>query len=61
MDRLMNVFTASKDSKTLNRYLDCSDGNYCFEVKDGDLLLYRGDSFEKAQEAYENLILEAPL
>jgi hypothetical protein len=59
MEQLIGVFTAKKDSKSLMTYLDCSEGSYCFEVKDGDKLLYRGDSFEKAQQAYENLILQS--
>jgi hypothetical protein len=56
MDELTGVFTAKKDSKSLKTYLDPSQGRYCFEVKDGDRLLYRGDSFEEARQAYENLM-----
>ena len=61
MGDLILVFTARKNSKTLITYLDCSEGGYCFEVKDGEKLLYRGDSFEKAKQTYESLIPEASL
>jgi len=53
MDDLKDVFTVRKDSKSLKTYMDCSDGTYCFEVKDGDKILYRGGSFEKATQIYE--------
>jgi len=46
MDELKHVFTAEKNSKTLKTYLDCSKGSLCFEVRNGDTLFYRGDSFE---------------
>lgn len=61
MDDLIHVFTARKNSKSLKTYLDCSGGGYCFEVKDGDRLFYRGDSFEKAIEIYGNLFPEVSL
>jgi hypothetical protein len=59
MGQLKHVFTASKNSKSLVTYLDSSEGGYCFEVKDGEELLYRGGSFEDARKTYENLIPEA--
>jgi hypothetical protein len=61
MDILRDVFTAKKDSKSLKTYLDCSEGSLCFEVRDGDKLIYRGDSFERATQTYENLIPGASL
>jgi len=61
MSDLKQVFTATKNSKSLMTYLDCSEGCYCFEVKDGEKLLYSGDSFEDALQTYENLIPEASL
>lgn len=59
MGALIGIFTAKKDSKSLETYLDCSEGTYCFEVKEGDKLLYRGDSFEKARQTYENPVPES--
>jgi hypothetical protein len=61
MDDLRNVFTVRKSSKSLKTYLNCSEGSHCFEVKDGDEIFYRGDSFEKATQVYENLTSQAPL
>ena len=54
------IFTATKDSRCLRTFVDSSgEGALCFEVKDGEKLLYRGTSFEKARETYEGLIPEA--
>jgi hypothetical protein len=61
MDEPIHIFTVRKTSKSLNTYVDCSGEGYCFEVKDGDRLFYRGDSFEKATQTYENLLPEATL
>ena len=59
MRELIGIFTAKKDSKTLETYLDAEEGTYCFEVKDGDRVLYRGDSFQKARQTYENSVPES--
>lgn len=61
MEGLVHVFTARKNSRSLNTYMDCSEGSFCFEVKDGDRLFYSGDSFEKATQTFENLVLEPSL
>jgi hypothetical protein len=54
------IFTVSKDSKCLKTFADYpGQGDYCFEVKDGDRILYHGDSFEKARQTYESPAPEA--
>jgi hypothetical protein len=44
----------------LETFVNCSGkGDYCFEVWDGDRILYHGDSFEKATHTYESPAPEA--
>ena len=55
MNELMPILIVRKDSKCLETFVDCSGkGDYCFEVWDGERILYHGDSFEKATHTYES-------
>ncbi len=49
------VWSIEKDTKSLKTYLVPSTGNFRFEVKDHDEILYNGKSFERAMNLYEKL------
>jgi hypothetical protein len=55
MEKAAEVFSMTKNSKSLKTYLIPSSGNWRFEVKDHERILYKGESFQKARTVYEEL------
>jgi hypothetical protein len=55
MEEASEVFSMTKNAKSLKTYFMPSNGNWSFEVKDREKILYAGDSFRKAQHVYEKL------
>ncbi len=55
MEGASEVFSMTKNTKSLKTYLISSDGHFSFEVKDHERVLYKGESFQKAQGVYEEL------
>jgi hypothetical protein len=55
MEEAAEVFSMTKNTKSLKTYLLPSNGNWTFEVKDRERVLYKGESFQKARTVYEEL------
>jgi hypothetical protein len=55
MEEVAEIFSMAKDTKTLKTYFIPSSGNWRYEVKDHEKVLYKGESFQKAQSVYEQV------